>query len=116
MNRLIFQRLALTVLLLGYFPFLFAEDAVEQSNSKARDIYRKGNDAYQNKDYVSALKYLYAYRVSNEKDLLEHKNFLSQLDEAIENSERQIRNAIKFRDDYLKREAGVQRRFEGSAF
>lgn len=83
------KHLAIAVLLTVITTPLLA-DELKQGVNKGQELYTMGNEAYQNKDYVSALKYLFAYRVVNENELTSHEKFLTQLDKAIEISERKI--------------------------
>ncbi|MCH8330265.1 MAG: hypothetical protein IH946_02620, partial [Bacteroidetes bacterium] len=60
-----------------------------------KDLYTKGNNAYKNKNYVDALKYLYAYKVINERVLNEyHAEFLGKLNAAISNCELKLRQKL----------------------
>jgi len=55
------------------------------------DLYKIGQTAYSKKDYVTALKYLFAYKTLNENALLQNPSFLSDLNKSIEISEANIR-------------------------
>ncbi|MFL0811618.1 MAG: hypothetical protein K6L76_14455 [Agarilytica sp.] len=80
-----------------------ADDA-PQEKSAYRNLYNNGITAYKNKDYVTALKYLFSYRLVNENKLVEHEKFSSQLDAAIEHSERKLRDTIKLANGIEKKE------------
>jgi hypothetical protein len=67
----------------------------ECPGNKNREIYNKGKYAYEKKDYVSALKYLFAYRLINEGELKKCKNLLIQLDKAIVDSEDKLAKCNK---------------------
>ena len=56
------------------------------------DLYNTGREAFVKKDYVTALKYLFAYRTLYEKELLQQPEFLSKLDRSIVIAERQLRS------------------------
>ena len=108
------KRLIIAIWFVVNAPILSADEL--QDVNKEHEMYKMGNEAYQKKDYVSALKYLFAYRVANREELAKHDKFSTQIDEAIAISEKQIRDAIKFREKYTKSEESFRRRFEGAAF
>lgn len=87
LNTLFFSMLLLTM------NNSLADDT--QKNTPYGDIYDKGIAAYKNQDYVNALKYLFSYRLVNEGKLVEHDEFASKLDAAIEHSESKLREQIK---------------------
>ena len=90
----------------------FAEE-VETKVVTLDEMYEKGNEAYKSKDYLTALKYLFAYRAVNEEKLSEHTEFSDQLNEAIATSESYILEAIKFREKFVRRESEFQGSFRG---
>ncbi|MFM2368102.1 MAG: hypothetical protein RL619_398 [Bacteroidota bacterium] len=55
------------------------------------DLYKIGQKAFNDKDYVTALKYLFAYKTLNIAELKKHKKFLDDLDTSIKISEDNIR-------------------------
>lgn len=60
--------------------------------AEADKLWENGLKAYGNKDYVEALKLLYAYRTINEKALRDQKpDILEQIDERIRVSEKMLR-------------------------
>lgn len=68
---------------------------VMQSPSNNLELYTKGNNAYKNKNYVDALKYLYSYKVINEYKLSAgHKGFLAKLNNAILDCELKLRQRL----------------------
>ncbi|MBC8756347.1 hypothetical protein H2O64_16855 [Kordia sp. YSTF-M3] len=74
--------------------FGFTSHIIQSSNNHS-ELYTKGNNAYKNKNYVDALKYLYSYKVINEQKLSnEHKDFLTKLNKAILDCERKLRQKL----------------------
>ena len=108
MKQIKLRRLVVAIWLVVNAPILLADELAQKIN-KNQMLYKKGYEAYQNKDYISALKYLYAYRVANENKLPEHENFTAQIDEAITISEHEIRNAINSCERYAKEQKFNQR-------
>lgn len=94
MNKLYIMKAFLIGLMLLSMNASFA-DKTTQKSTDHRNIYDKGMTAYKNEDYVTALKYLFSYRLINEGKLVEHKEFSSQLNAAIEHSEKELRETIK---------------------
>lgn len=62
--------------------------------------YQKGLKAYEKKDYISAIKFLFAYKVTHKKTLSSKSDFLTNLDKSIEYSEKQLRTALKMKNRY----------------
>lgn len=117
MKIIILQCLIIAFSLAGNIFFVYA-DASPKNSDNEQTMYRMGNEAYLEKDYVSALKYLFAYRMVNEIELAKHKEFSAQIEEAIETSERKIREAIRFHNAYTKNKQKTipTRQFRGAAF
>lgn len=59
----------------------------------AEDLYKTGNEAYKKGDYVTALKYLFAYRTLKNDELTQHPDFLRSLDISISTAESKLRSA-----------------------
>lgn len=69
--------------------------SLNQSSEIYGDLYKKGKNAYNNKNYVDALKYLYSYKVVNEDKLFElEPKFLKQLNSAIAECEIMLRQKL----------------------
>jgi len=74
--------------------FGFTSHIVQSSNNFG-ELYTKGKNAYKNKNYVDALKYLYSYKVINEHKLSDgHKDFLAKLNNAILDCEFNLRQKL----------------------
>ncbi|AKP50834.1 hypothetical protein [Cyclobacterium amurskyense] len=74
--------------------FSFTSNNAHYSNNFG-ELYNKGNNAYKNKNYVDALKYLYSYKVINEHKLSDgHKDFLKKLNIAILDCELKLRHKL----------------------
>lgn len=58
------------------------------------NYYDRGMKAYNEKDFLTALKYLFAYRSANEKVLRDNQAFLTKLDKAIEYCEMKLNNPV----------------------
>lgn len=58
------------------------------------NYYDRGMKAYNEKDFLTALKYLFAYRSANEKVLKDNQDFLITLDKAIAYCEMKLSNSV----------------------
>jgi hypothetical protein len=58
----------------------------------AEDLYKTGNEALKKEDYVTALKYLFAYRTLKSEELNKHPDFLRTLDASISTAESKLRS------------------------
>jgi hypothetical protein len=70
------------------------QTALLSENVLLADYYDIGMRAYKEEDFVSALKYLFAYRSANEGVLKQNESFLSRLDKAIEYCEKKLTENI----------------------
>lgn len=59
------------------------------------DLYAIGNEALKKHDYITALKYLFAYRTLKESELKQHPDFLSKLDKSIADTEDKVRSRLQ---------------------
>lgn len=80
-----------TLLISLIFMFGFIIHPKNNENS----LYDKGYNAYQNKNYVDGLKYLYAYKIVNERELASnHVDFFAKLNNAISDCEFHLRQKL----------------------
>lgn len=78
-KSLLFSLLTITLWL------CFLSGSIQAGNRD--DLYEAGNDAYESKDYVMALKNLYAFYVLNESDIDANPDFKKKLVDRIANAE-----------------------------
>jgi hypothetical protein len=92
----------LTSLLVGLVAFVFvtslSAQGAESSNDPTDVYYEKGREAYNNKDYIDAVKFLFAYKISHQDFLDKNPTFLTQLNAVIDDSETKLREALAYSD------------------
>ncbi len=89
MRAPIVAAIALTLSLVSPIVTTQEQDRPNQVIALA-NFYDVGMKAYKERDFIAALKYLFAYRSANEKALEDNQDFLSQLDNAIAFCEKKL--------------------------
>lgn len=69
--------------------------------AQALDFYTTGKDALEKRDYVTALKYLFAYRTAKLQELETHPEFLAELERMIQLSEQELRVGLKAKKEIV---------------
>ena len=79
------------------FAFTEAQEVVGKAEipGERDDLYKKGSEAYKEKDYLTALKNLYAFLVINDEKLkTEYPDHRKRIEKAIEVCEYELRKSL----------------------
>lgn len=68
------------------------------NNTPSNNFYELGKVAFEEDDYINAIKFLFAYKMRHEEELEDNPEFLAKIDSALDQSEKALREALQYRD------------------
>ena len=84
----------LAIFALSLAPVVVFAQASVSNHGQVQELYTKGKKAFEEEDFVAALKYLYAFKIISGEEFSKSPKFAAQIDERIRLSELQLRNAL----------------------